>query len=194
MSSIRYYLPEYISNNLMYYTGMAMCFFQYYINNTFSASEITDKLLVGDLASASNIDAMKEQGITHILSVFNGSYEIFSGEFTYKIIHVNDDPWVDIGKYFDESKDFIEDALKDPSAKVMVHCQRGISRSVTFLLAYLLYKRNQIKKIPQHEIDDTIKDVLVDVKRHRAIADPNDGFMESLRIYICRVNGYNEDL
>src|SRR5579863_813565 len=104
MQYIRSYLPDLVNNNLMYCVGMVTCFLQYYTNTTFSASEITDKLFVGDLASALNSDAMKEQGITHILSVFNGSYEIFSGDFEYKIIHINDDPWVDIGKYFDESK------------------------------------------------------------------------------------------
>jgi len=191
MQSIRNYLPDYVNNNIMYYYGTALCFFQYYINNTFSASEITDKLFVGDLASALNNNAMKEQGITHILSVFNGSYEIFSGEFKYKIIHINDDPWVDIGKYFDESNVFIENALKDPSAKVMIHCHKGVSRSVTFLLAYMLFKRNESQQIPQNATYKTIKDILDDVKRHRAIAEPNEGFIESLKLYIHRLNRYN---
>lgn len=190
MSLLRYYLPTVVSDNVMYYTGMARCYLQYYINNTFSASEITDRLFVGDLASASNNDAMKEQGITHIVSVFNGTFEIFPNEFKFKAIHINDDPWVDIGKHFDESNTFIEDALSTPGSKVMIHCQRGVSRSVTLMMAYLLLKMNQSKQIPQDEVVKVIADVLSQIKEHRSIAEPNAGFLESLRVFIYRLNGY----
>lgn len=185
----RRFLPEFINNTIMFYTGRTMCFFQYYINNTFSASEITDRLFVGDLASATNIDAMKEQGITHIVSVFNGSYEMYD-DFKYKIVHINDDPWVDIGSYFNETNEFIDAALSQPSTRVMIHCQKGVSRSVTLLMAYILFKRNQIDLIECDEIDDTIDMILADVKNHRPIADPNEGFINSLRTYVRRLNGY----
>ena len=168
-----------------------MCYFQYYINNTFTASEITPRLFVGDLASASNIDAIKEQGITHILTVINGAFELFPKELCYKIVHINDDPWVNIGKYFDESNKFIDDAMNSPDTKVMIHCQRGVSRSVTLLLAYMLYKQNSAKQIPRELIDDTIIMVLAEVKEHRPIAEPNDGFMDSLKNYICHLNNYS---
>ena len=187
---LRYYLPTIISDNLMYYTGMTLCYLQYYVNNTFSASEITDRLFVGDLASASNSCAMKAQGITHIVSVFNGTFELFPNEFKFKAIHVNDDPWVDIGKYFDESNAFIENAMNTSGTKVMIHCQRGVSRSVTLMMAYILLKMNQIKQIPQAEITKVITTLLCRIKEHRPIALPNDGFIESLRIFICRLNGY----
>lgn len=36
---------------------------------------------------------------------------------------------------------FIVDALqKDPASKVLIHCQMGLSRSVSLGLAYLMYK------------------------------------------------------
>jgi atypical dual specificity phosphatase len=187
---MRYYLPTYLSDNVMYYTGMARCYLQYYINNTFSASEITDRLFVGDLASACNNDAMRAQGITHIVSVFNGTVEMFPNEFKFKAIHINDDPWVDIEKYFDESNAFIEEALSTPRSKVMIHCQRGVSRSVTLMMAYLLLKMNQSKQIPQAETTQVIADVLSQIKHHRSIAEPNDGFLDSLKIFVYRLNGY----
>lgn len=189
-SVIRSYLPEVVNNNIMYCTGMVQCYLQYYVNNTFSASEITNRLYVGDLPSASNNEAMKEQGITHIVSVINGAYELFPNEFEYKIIHINDDPWVDIKTYFKESNEFIESALSKPDTKVMIHCQRGVSRSVTLLLAYLIYKHNENIKIKQDEIDDTIKKILEDVKQHRPIAEPNEGFINSLKLYVCELNNY----
>jgi dual specificity phosphatase 12 len=190
MSNIRYYLPDIISDNIMYYLGHCRCYLQGYVNTTFSASEITDKIFIGDLASASNFEALKEQGITHILTIMNGAYEIFPDKFTYKMIHVNDDPWVDIGKFFDESNEFIEQALLKPGSKIMIHCQRGVSRSVTLLLAYKLKKMNDEEKISVQFVEQAIKNILTDVKAHREIADPNQGFLESLKAFVHRLNGY----
>jgi hypothetical protein len=170
MSFVRKYLPDGVNAKMMYYTGVVSCYIQWYINNTFSASGITDQLYVGDLASASNNNAMKEQGITHIVSVFNGSFEIFPDEFRYKVIHINDDPWVNIGKYFDETNEFIDQALQNPTNKVMIHCQT--------------------KQIPIEQVTDTINQVLKEVKERRPIAEPNEGFLECLRRYINRLNNY----
>jgi predicted protein tyrosine phosphatase len=190
MSFIRYYLPEFVSHGMMYYVGHARFYMQQYINNTFSASGITDRIFVGDLASASNCEAMKEQGITHIVSVINGAYKLFPDDFAYMMIHINDDPWVDIGKYFDESNKFIDNALMEKNSKVMIHCQRGVSRSVTLLLAYLLFKINTGNKIQQENVENVINNILQNVQSHRSIADPNSGFITCLRNYVYRINNY----
>lgn len=190
LSIIRSYLPDYINNNMMFYVGKTICTLQYYINTTFSASEMTDRIYVGDLASASNKKALKGQGITHILSVINGSYELFPNDFTYNIIHINDDPWVNIGLYFDESIKFIENALNMNNTKIMIHCQRGISRSVTILLAYLIYTQNKTNRINECDIDNTIQKIMKDIRYHRPIADPNDGFIDAIHTYIMRINKY----
>lgn len=192
MSGIRYHLPTVINDSVMYWVGYANCCLQYYYDNTFSASEINDNIYVGDLASASNNVEMKKQGITHILGIMNGICAYYPQEFTYKLIHINDDPWVDITKHFDESNQFIDEALSDPTNKIMIHCQQGKSRSVTLLLAYKLYKINQAKQILLSEIDMTINNVLSDVKTHRSIAEPNEGFIEGLRQYIKKINRYDE--
>lgn len=190
MSLIRSYLPEAVNSNFMYYVGKARCYLQYYVNNTFSANQIVPNIFVGDLASASNCEALKEQGITHILSIYNGSYEIFPEDFKYKIIHINDDIWINISDYFEESNQFIETALNQSNTKVMIHCQRGVSRSVTLLIAYLLWKQNQINKICVDEIDNTIHSIIKEIKVHRPIADPNEGFITCLKKYICKLNDY----
>ncbi len=192
MSSIRYHLPTAVNDRVMYWIGYANCCFQYYYDNTFSASEITDNIFVGDLASASNNVELKKHGISHVLGIMNGIYPYYTDEFEYKIIHINDDPWVDITKFFDESNEFIDRALSDPQNKIMIHCQQGKSRSITLLLAYKLYKINEASKIPLSDIDATIADVLTDVKSLRSVAEPNEGFIEALRKFIKRLNGYND--
>jgi len=193
MSQIRYYLPEIVNDKMMYGFGQIRCYAQWYINTTFSANEIYDRIFIGDLASASNREAMKEQGITHIMSIMNGAYEIFPNDFTYKILHLNDDPWVDISLTFEESNDFIDKALSNPTDKIMIHCQRGISRSVTLLLAYKLKKINEKKQIPVDQIEQTILSVLAEVKIHRKIADPNEGFLIALKKYISQMTDKKEN-
>lgn len=194
MSGIRSYLPETFNENLMFYVGRARSLVQGYVNDTFSASKITNNIFVGDLASASNKSAMLEQGITHVLFVMNGGYEIFPKDMEYKLIHVNDDPWVDISKYFAESNQFIDEAIGTEKLregnKIMIHCQRGVSRSVTLLVAYELWKRNQKKPIPQPDIDSQIDSIMHGIKVHREIAEPNPGFMKCLQKYVHDLNSY----
>jgi protein-tyrosine phosphatase len=190
MSFVRSYLPESVNNNTMYYLGQTRCYLQQYFNNTFTANNITDNIFVGNMASASNKEEMKKKGITHILSVFNGAFALYPENFTYKIIHINDDPWVDIGKCIDESNAFIDEALINPSNKIMIHCKQGVSRSVTLLLAYLLYKLNVTKPIPLHDVDKVISDVLVYVQERRSVACPNKGFIECLKRYVYELNNY----
>lgn len=42
----------------------------------------------------------------------------------------------DLSQYFDEAIQFIDRSLKDTN--ILVHCMAGVSRSVTFVLAYLM--------------------------------------------------------
>lgn len=190
MSSIRYYLPEVISDNIMYYLGRLRYVIQSYYNTNFTADYITNNILVGDLASSLNKNAMKENDITHIVSVINGSSEMFPDDFKYHIIHINDDTWVDIKKHFSETNEFIEKALKNPKNKVMVHCHKGVSRSVTMVCAYLLWTMNKVCKIPEDKIDDVVDNIISDVKNHRSIACPNEGFINDLKDYVREINNY----
>lgn len=189
MSNVRSVLPKFVNDTLMYAIGNIRCIAQPYINDEFTASAIKDNLYVGDLASASNSEALRDNGITHIVTVFNGGIEMYPDDFKYKIIHINDDPWVDIGNYFDETIEFIDEALSDESNKVMVHCQRGVSRSVTLVAAYILYKVNKQSIIRYNDVDSTIEKVLTSISSKRDIAQPNEGFVQCLRDYLCRING-----
>jgi protein-tyrosine phosphatase len=194
MSSVRFYLPEAINDNVMYGIGQLRCYAQPYLSTDFNANALTTepRILVGDLASASNRDSMKEQDISHILCVFNGGIEMFPEEFEYMIVHANDDPWVDIGTHFDDAIQYIDMALRSsPDAKILVHCQRGASRSVTLVAAYLLYNLNRAKKIPREEVISTVNGVICTIHSVRDVACPNEGFVTCLNKYVCRLNGYD---
>lgn len=58
------------------------------------------------------------------------------------------------------------------SGGILVHCQGGISRSASAVIAYLMYK----EKMSYQQAYDT-------VKKARSRIEPNDGFKEQLRAY-----------
>eukprot|EP00042_Codosiga_hollandica_P037269 m.291546 g.291546 ORF g.291546 m.291546 type:complete len:90 (-) comp55099_c0_seq3:50-319(-) len=64
---------------------------------------------------------------------------------------------------------FIEEAVTARSA-VLVHCNAGVSRSVTVVLAYLMRKQGF-----------ALDDALALVKDKRPCAQPNSGFLAQLR-------------
>jgi protein tyrosine phosphatase len=190
-TSVRNLLPEFINENVMYLAGNIRYKVQPYVSTEFTADKITDRIFVGDLASASNLEELQKNNITHVVSVINGGYEIFDS-ITYKIIHINDDAWVDIKSHFDGAIEFIENALnEDQNNNIMVHCQRGVSRSVSIVMAYLLKTQNDINKIPNDNIEQEVLNTLNNIKESRSIAEPNLGFMEKINEYIKELN--NQD-
>ena len=52
-------------------------------------------------------------------------------------INLNDDYRVNIKNHFEEANQFLHDC-KQKNEKVLVHCQVGISRSSSIVLAYLM--------------------------------------------------------
>ncbi|CAG8681443.1 5229_t:CDS:1 [Funneliformis mosseae] len=86
----------------------------------------------------------------------------------YLKIDIADDPSSNIYKHFGECIGFIENA-KSTNGRVYIHCQAGISRSVTIVIAYLMSSQ----KI-------SYKQALDLVKEKRRIARPNFGFIQQL--------------
>jgi len=56
------------------------------------------------------------------------------------VIPVSDSPIENISQYFNETNQFIDEALKIENNNVLVHCHAGVSRSATICIAYLMYK------------------------------------------------------
>lgn len=66
------------------------------------------------------------------------------------------------------SQEWIESA-RATNGRVFIHCQRGVSRSTTFAISYLMWHK-----------DATYYATLEDVKSKRSIASPNSGFATQL--------------
>lgn len=86
-----------------------------------------DIKLIGDL--------LKELGIKTIVCCADGICK-FPGEFVYYQIPARDTPKFDYFAYFDIAADSIHAGLQRGS--VIVHCNAGVSRSTTALIAYLI--------------------------------------------------------
>ena len=173
MSLLRSFLPDEVNDPMWFAIGRTINNFKYYNGSeSFNAHEVYDGIYVGDLSSSLNKYALKGNGIKHVLSVLNGCAENYPDDFTYNIIHVNDDDWIDISNHFEECIAFIDKAITR-NEKILVHCSRGVSRSVTMVLAYLIVKQGM-----------TYDKALHTVRLKRIMANPNEGFKNQLLKYV----------
>jgi len=102
-------------------------------------SVVIDNFLYhGDLGHASNIGLLNQLGIRHIINISDCSLdERITEKFNVLWISLYDELRADIKKHFDETNQFLYNC-KEKNEKVLVHCQMGISRSSSIVLAYLM--------------------------------------------------------
>lgn len=99
---------------------------------------IDDFLYHGDLGHAQNKALLDELGIRHIVNVCDYPLDKdIVDHFNVLWIKIEDVLGANIRPHFDRTNTFLH-TCKDKGEKVLVHCQMGISRSSSILLAYLL--------------------------------------------------------
>ncbi|CAF4057535.1 unnamed protein product [Adineta steineri] len=95
-------------------------------------------------------------------------------------IDMQDEEDVDINQYFEKTNDFLL-SCKEKKEKVLVHCQMGISRSSSIVLAYLMkYHHDTLMKA---------YDFLLD---RRPISCPNPSFLLQLIRYEKKLRNSGE--
>ena len=144
--------------------------------------EITEKLYLGNISGAENIDKIKNLGIKKVLSlieellwpVYKESDNIIHKKFT-----IYDFEQQNIIKHFGECLNFIKG-----DDKVLVHCAVGASRSATVVIAYIMWT----KKMP-------FKEALEFVRSKRFVVSPNFGFEDQLKLFekLLIENNYDID-
>ena len=133
-------------------------------------SQILPRLYLSDDIIARNLDQLKQKRITHILNLTTNIPNKFEPEISYLKLTIFDFESQNIAQYFDEATHFIDEALKNEKNIVLVHCNAGISRSASFVIAYLIKKR----------IFKSYQDAYAHVKKCRPIISPNKGFEKQL--------------
>jgi protein-tyrosine phosphatase len=159
----------------MHAFGKIMSYTQPIINSVwgsyFEISEIVPGVYISDFSSACETEKLKELGITHIITVMAGVPEMYPESFKYYTIDVCDRKYVDLKPWFNPCSEFMDDAIKT-NGKVLVHCQRGASRSATIVAAYLISKKGY-----------TCTKAVGLMKERRTCVNPNDGFVQQLTDY-----------
>ena|SRR5581483_2298797 len=145
-------------------------------------TQIIQNLYLGDLANLRDKNFLMEQNFDLIIDV---NYYYFSNtnpvstykkenlfpNLEFKHYPVEDTHFENPFKFFDLIYDDIETALNN-NKKVYIHCQMGISRSPTIVIAYLMKKHKWTR-------DKSLNYV----KSKRPIIAPNTSFMKYLAAF-----------
>lgn len=132
-------------------------------------SRVTDFLYVGGASAAKDRDALLQVGITHIINcAASVAPDFFPNDFLYYNLRLRDHSSQDIARHFYNVFDFIEKARRR-GGRILVHCVKGISRSPTMAIAYLMW----YKRIGMYKALDFIRQA-------RPVVDPNAGFIFQL--------------
>jgi len=145
-------------------------------------SQITPHIYLGSARHAKNLSLLKSLGITHVLNCTppksadpeTGCPNYFekdaSAGLSYKRIPVFDNIGEDLLSHLDGAIRFIEQSQH--YGKILVHCHKGISRSASVVMAYLM-KTNEL----------TIEEATEHVRGLRPVVSPNDAFLRQLATF-----------
>ena len=138
--------------------------------------EIIPHLYLGSIGSASNLKELQKCKITRIVCCGDKIKNFFPDKFKYFNIPILDSDKEDIKKYFESSYKYIDEAIRN-KGNVLVHCHAGVSRSSSFVIAYIM--KSQKKRY------DIVLDI---VKSKRNKINPNPGFIQQLKEYEKELN------
>ena len=134
-------------------------------------SKILDWLYLGSYRDAGYIKGLKELGINYVLNCAIECLDSFPSNIKYCHLKISDMPSFHIVPYFERATSFINNAHIN-NGTILVHCQMGISRSTTCVIAYFI-----------RYLGYTAVDALSFIKRKRPQVMPNFGFLQQLIDY-----------
>lgn len=131
-------------------------------------NQIEGRLYLGSIDAAINERLLRTNGISHVLSILDSPLELqrFDG-FTYKYLEFYDHPNANIIRFLPEALEFIKEGLS--FGKVLVHCSRGVSRSASVVILYIMIK-NSLE----------FQQALEYVRSKRPCINPNQGFRKQM--------------
>lgn len=138
----------------------------------FPSEILPGQLYLGDMAHAKNCEGLEEMGISFILSVYHDRPELKVDARTvdWLFLEAMDSEKQDLTPLFDRSVKFLTRAVDNCKSAAYVHCGKGVSRSTTLILAYLMKAKNW-----------SLSQALKHCQSCRPIVNPNAGFCAQLR-------------
>jgi protein-tyrosine phosphatase len=141
---------------------MTSCSFQ-------STNKITPHLYLGDAKIARSRYFLENNNIRGIINATTNEPNAHPESYDYLRINIDDDPSEQIFPFFQPVFEFIRRHYSLGHG-VLVHCQMGVSRSATLVIAYLMIDGQK-----------TLGEAFQQVKSVRQQMDPNEGFISQLR-------------
>jgi dual specificity MAP kinase phosphatase len=151
--------------------------------------EELDWIWIGDADDARDAGALRRHNVRYILNCTplrsDGGVSNFHERdpyFSYCRTSMGDNATEHLSKRFEEAWEFLERVRVREDGGVLVHCQQGVSRSVSMTVSYLM-------KYYRKSFDEA----LGLCKNARAQANPNEGFMLQLKALentLRTTNGY----
>ncbi|GET89835.1 hypothetical protein, conserved [Leishmania tarentolae] len=141
-------------------------------------TEILPYLFVGGEDAARDRVQLLRKGITHVVNTVSWYIDCFYPDlFRYMTLSLSDATDEPIFSLFAVVNAFIEDAVERHRGKVFVHCQQGVSRSCTFVIAYVMWKQGLCYD-RAYEL----------VRARRTVCNPNLGFFMNLRLWEAQLS------
>lgn len=144
------------------------------------ASKILDFLHLGSVHDAQDVNFLSRNDIAFIINVSTEEYWAANENVVVYTFRIEDNINADISVHFSQSTIVIEkvrrmyyEAKKKGLAhapRILVHCQKGRSRSPTLVLAYLIARNGW-----------SVAEALEYVSKRRKDVEPNYAFLEALR-------------
>jgi predicted protein tyrosine phosphatase len=144
-------------------------------------SVITDGIYVSRYRACRDRDFLKQHNITHVINCASQSCENhFPSDFMYLNLPLKDEPLSEeqlhlpltpLETVIPYAALFIQNCL-DSGGRVVVHCRKGVSRSVAVVAGFLMVERGA-----------SLVQALTLIRERRKVADPNVWFVENLKEY-----------
>ncbi|KAJ6483514.1 protein-tyrosine phosphatase-like protein [Mycena vitilis] len=135
------------------------------------ANGMSGALYLGSLSAVNDHPLLRAHGITHLVQALEAPWAPPARKedgFVAYSIDIRDKESVDLRPHLEAACVYIERALRRGEG-VLVHCQQGVSRSPSIVIAYLI--RNHAMSYDA---------ALAFVRRKRACIKPNPGFARAL--------------
>lgn len=145
------------------------------------ATKVLDFLFLGNVHDAKNVEFLRRNNITTIINVSQEEYYSPDPEkVVVRWFYAEDTCNFQIQQFFPETEKILVAirkkyfSTKDPALRerVLVHCQKGRSRSATIVMAHLIKSSGM-----------NVAEALAWVTSLREQVEPNLGFIDSLREY-----------
>ena len=135
-------------------------------------SAISEDLWLGARPRPDHLPWLQDHGITHVVSCLEGPDDVafLTPHVETLFLPLRDVIHEDIARTFPEFFAFVDEARRDPRARLLVHCEVGVSRSASLVIA-LRMRAERERFLEAFEA----------VRRRRPKILPNIGFAAQLQ-------------